>query len=79
MQCPLSAISSAGRPDFQLSEMVHRQTEAERERESERKGEESESESLAAAAALFVSLMSVRVPPASKYGHKYNKMKMKDT
>lgn len=34
---------------------------------------------LAAVAALFVSLMSVRVPHSRPEKHEYNKMKMKDT
>lgn len=75
-------------PDINLARHTERKRLREREREKiktlgsrlsdDRELGEEVAPDLAAVAALFVSLMSVRVPHRPEK-HEYNKMKMKDT
>lgn len=73
---PLSAISSVGC----LTSIcpATERGEGKRDKDTREMGEGIGTD-LAAVAALFVSLMSVRVPHSRPEKHEYNKMKMKDT
>lgn len=74
---PLSAISSVGCLTS-ICPATERGEERKRDKDTREMGE-GIGPDLAAVAALFVSLMSVRVPHSRPEKHEYNKMKMKDT